>query len=129
MYDTIDDRYSIFALYSNVAKFVDFACFDVFSSSSSSGYRSEIQYRNVTLTTVRLGQDSHLSRVCTVIGSNIYMIKLCTPVACYAVDGAWTAIEAWRAVLKASIFRMSVIVDGSLFHSCMVLGENDIFKL
>ena len=27
--------------------------------SSSSGYRSEIQYWNVTLTTVRLGQDSH----------------------------------------------------------------------
>ena len=74
------------------------------SSSSSSGYRSEIQNWNVTLTTVRLGQDSHLSRVCTVKGSNIFMIKLCTPVACYAVDGGWTAIEAWRAVLKASIF-------------------------
>ena len=43
------------------------------SLSSSSGYRSEIQYWNVTLTTVRLGQESHLSIVCTVKGSNIYM--------------------------------------------------------
>ena len=33
---------------------------------------------------------------------------------------------ALRAVLKASISRMSVIRDGSLFQSCMVLGKNDI---
>ena len=45
-------------------------------SSSSSGYRSEIQYWNVTLTTVRLGQVGHLwlSRVCTVKGS-IFTVK------------------------------------------------------
>ena len=41
-------------------------------SSSSSGYRSEIQNWNVTLTTVRLGQVGHPSRVCTVKGSNFY---------------------------------------------------------
>ena len=29
---------------------------------TSDGYRPEIQYWNVTLTTVRLGQDSHLTR-------------------------------------------------------------------
>ena len=42
------------------------------------------------------------------------------------MDGGWTAIEAWRAVLKASISCMSVIADGSLFQCCMVLGKNDI---
>ena len=31
VWNTIDDRYSSFALYSNVAKFVGFACFDMFS--------------------------------------------------------------------------------------------------
>ena len=41
-------------------------------SSSSSRYRSEIQNWNVTLTRVRLGQVGHLSRVCTVKGSNFY---------------------------------------------------------
>ena len=46
--------------------------------------------------------------------------------ACYAVDGGWTAILAWRAVLKASISCMSVIEDGSSFQSCMVLRKNDI---
>ena len=53
-------------------------------------------------------------------------LKLYTTVACYAVDGSWPAILAWRAVLKASISCMSVIEDGSLFQPCMVLGKNDI---
>ena len=61
---------------------------------------SEIQCWNVTLTTARLGQDSHLPRVCTLKSSSTYMIKLYTPVACYAVDGGWTAIEVWTAVLN-----------------------------
>ena len=41
------------------------------SSSSSFRYRSEIQSWNVTLTMVMLGQVGHLSRVCTVNGSNL----------------------------------------------------------
>ena len=30
--------------------------------------------------------------------------------ACYAVDGGWTASQAWRAVLKASITRTSAVI-------------------
>ena len=97
----------------------------VFISSSSSRYRSEIQNWNVTLTTVRLGQVGHLSRMYSK-RFHFLQLKLYTTVACYAVDGSWPAILAWRAVLKASISCMSVIEDGSLFQPCMVLGKNDI---
>ena len=49
--------------------------------------------------------------------------------ACYAVDRGWTAIMAWRAVLKASVSCMSVIEDGSLFQSCIVLWKNDKYTV
>ena len=60
--------------------------------SSSSWYRQELQYWNVTLTTVRFGQDSHLSRVYTNKMSQYLglQVKTMYPVACYAVDGVWT---------------------------------------
>ena len=56
-------------------------------------------------------------------------LKLYTHMACYTVDGDWTATDAWRAVLKASIVWTSVVVGGSLFQSWMVLGKNDIFTV
>ena len=104
--------------------FPGFLWFPELVGTPSSCYRSKIQYWNV-----RFGQDSHLSRVYTIKSSSIYKLKLCTPVACYAVDGDWTAIEAWRAVLKAWIVWTPIVVGGSLFQSWMSLGRMTSYTL
>ena len=52
---------------------------------------------------MRFRQDSQLSIVYTIKCSSIYNLQLCIPVALYAVDGGWTATEAWNAVMNTSI--------------------------